>query len=401
MLSVPTLWLVFMVNFLALGMIWTYVATSYPKFVAARFWMAAAYLASAGAGLSIFRGPDESYASAVPLIFGGSLMIICASCSTMGVLRFYNRPTRWREFSALAAACFASLSFFFFVHDNMPVRILIFSLGLTIPFLLPLPLLLGRGGRGNPGARLAGLLSALIISVNVVRSVAALLNMGGDLMVITFNPLQAVTILILVFLSMAWNFGLVLMAIDRLRSEVADLALSDELTGAANRRALLQRLPEECTQARRTGRPFSLLAIDLDGFKAINDGYGHATGDECLQRFVAVVRSQLRPDDLLARTGGDEFCVVLPGTTLQDGSMIARRIVEACGSLLTPENGVPYHVGASIGVAQWTPQIGAQADRLIAAADQALYAAKHEGKNRYAVYDPPAAAEPITLRRTA
>jgi diguanylate cyclase (GGDEF)-like protein len=147
-----------------------------------------------------------------------------------------------------------------------------------------------------------------------------------------------------------------------------------------------------------------MLAIDLDGFKAINDGHGHVVGDECLRLFARTVQSQLRPDDLLARSGGDEFCAVLPATTLREGAMIARHIVEACRSKLSPEQGVPFRLAASIGVAQWTPQIGMQPDRLIAAADQALYVAKNEGRDRYAVDQPPPSPEPaarIELRRTA
>jgi diguanylate cyclase (GGDEF)-like protein len=186
---------------------------------------------------------------------------------------------------------------------------------------------------------------------------------------------------------MAWNFGFLLMAIDRLRNEVADLALLDDLTGVANRRHLLQRLTEECARSERSGQPFALLVIDLDGFKRVNDTNGHAAGDACLRHFTLMAQTRLRPGDMLARSGGDEFCVVLPAATLREGAMIARRMLEACREDAAARAGAAIPISLSIGIAQWTMEIGVCPDRLMAAADHALYAAKNEGKNRYAVYD--------------
>jgi diguanylate cyclase (GGDEF)-like protein len=209
-----------------------------------------------------------------------------------------------------------------------------------------------------------------------------------------------VLILALVFLSMAWNFGLLLMAMDRLRNEVADLALLDDLTGVGNRRHLLQRLSEECARAERSGESFSLLVIDLDGFKVINDTHGHAAGDACLQHFTLMAQTRLRPGDMLARTGGDEFCVVLPASTLREGAMIARRILDVCREDADACVGADIPIAISIGVAQWTRDMGAFPDRLIAAADHALYAAKNEGKNRYAVYQPVPPPPPAPAHET-
>jgi diguanylate cyclase (GGDEF)-like protein len=139
--------------------------------------------------------------------------------------------------------------------------------------------------------------------------------------------------------------------------------------------------------AQRSSESFALLVVDLDGFKQINDTRGHAAGDACLQHFTLMTQMQLRPGDLLARTGGDEFCVVLPATALREGASIARRILDACREDAAGCVGADIPMAASIGVAQWTQGIGGHAERLIAAADQALYDAKNDGKNRYAVFD--------------
>ena len=224
----------------------------------------------------------------------------------------------------------AGLTFFIVVQDNMPMRILIYSIGQSIPIAMTLKLVFSQAGRKNAGARLAGIIAILILVIHAVRSGGALLHIGGEISMINFNAFHAAMVLVLVFLSMAWNFGFLLMAIDRLRGEVADLALLDDLTGVANRRHLLQRVGEECALSLRTYEPFALLAIDLDGFKAINDTYGHAAGDACLRHFTVLAQSRLRPGDLLARAGGDEFCIVLPATTLREGAMIARHVLETC-----------------------------------------------------------------------
>ena len=220
---------------------------------------------------------------------------------------------------------------------------------------------------------------------------SSVLHFGGDLSFMHYNPLQALQALLvlgLLFLSNAWNFGFLRMAMDRLRNEVADLALIDELTGVGNRRLLSQRLAEECARSERSGEPFALLVIDLDGFKAINDTHGHAAGDACLQHFTLMAQTRLRPGDMLARTGGDEFCIVLPSSTLREGAMIARRVIDICREDAEGCIGADIPIAVSIGVAQWTREMSAFPDRLIAAADHALYAAKNDGKNRHAVYDP-------------
>jgi len=404
MLSVSTLWIVFVINFVAIGIVWTFVVRSYPTLIATRYWCAGAFIAAFGAAIAMSRSaidPQNKLLLMIPLLVGGSILVLAVCVASMGIRRFYGTPVSWRFTFAVVAFNFVGLSYFVW-QDNMTMRILIYSASQAVPIAMTLPLVFSRkNGNLHPGARMAGYIAVLMIGVYVARSAGALMHVGGPISLIDFNPIQAALILGLVFLSMMWNFGFLLMAIDRLRAEVADLALFDDLTGAANRRQFLARLNEECARSGRSGEAFALLMIDLDEFKEVNDNHGHATGDECLRRFTSAAESRLRTGDLLARMGGDEFCVVLPSTTLREGAMVARHILEACQGEAIQGSGVSLALSASIGVAQWRPEIGLHAERLIAAADRALYTAKKDGKNGYAVFDAtPLESEPV-LRKSA
>jgi diguanylate cyclase (GGDEF)-like protein len=385
MLSVSTIWLVFTVNFISSGLMWTYVRRRYPSFGAARYWSGGSLMAAAAPMVGLLR---EVTNSQVPVLIAALMTILACFFIEMGVRRFYHRPLSWRTAVLVTALSFAGLAFFQVVRDDMSMRILVYSLGQTVPTALALKLLLSRQDTGvSTGARIAGAAAALMILTFTVRTIAALLHLGGDITTMYFNPLQVALLVGLVFLSMVWNFGFLLMAIDRLRAEVSDLALVDDLTGVANRRHLLQRLGAECALSQRSGEAFALLAIDLDGFKEINDGFGHGAGDDCLRHFALMAQSRLRPGDLLARTGGDEFCIVLPATGLRRATVIAQSVLEACRADAEGCTGAEIAIAASIGVAQWSPVAGMSAERLMATADQALYVAKKQGKNRLAVHE--------------
>ena len=386
MLNVPTLWTAFVVNFLALGLIWAYVSRSYPRFEAAPFWTGSAFAAAVGAALAMLR---MSVDSLLPLLAGGTVMIFATCLAVMGIKRFYGQPVKWRATALITGLSFAALAFLIVGYDSVTLRIMVYSVGQSVPMVLAAKLLLSRqDGRIRAGARLAGIVCVLIVAIYAIRAGGTLLQIGGDFSFTHSGAVQSALVLMLMFLSMSVNFGFLLMAIDRLRNEVADLALLDDLTGVGNRRHLLHRLTEECARSERSGEPFALLLVDLDGFKAVNDTHGHAAGDACLQHFAVMAQTRLRPGDMLARAGGDEFCIVLPASTLREGAMIARRILDVCRADAAACVGADVPISLSIGVAQWTRDMGPYPDRLMAAADHALYAAKRDGKNRHAVYDP-------------
>ncbi|HEY2462007.1 MAG TPA: GGDEF domain-containing protein [Candidatus Acidoferrum sp.] len=159
----------------------------------------------------------------------------------------------------------------------------------------------------------------------------------------------------------------------RMFEQVRAMAVSDPLTGLANYRRLISVLEAELDRSRRTQRPFSVVLLDMDGLKAINDQFGHLTGSRALVRLSKVLRTHSRTIDTAARYGGDEFAVVLP----EAGPDIAERVVARIRERLGAEGERPA-LSASAGVAAF-PEDGDTPEKLLGAADRALYGMKHRG----------------------
>lgn len=159
------------------------------------------------------------------------------------------------------------------------------------------------------------------------------------------------------------------------------LARTDMLTGLANRTAGVERLEECWAASNRDGAPLSLLLIDLDHFKSINDRHGHAVGDHVLKTHARILRHEVRAGELTCRFGGEEFLIVCPNTQEEAAAILAERLREAVESYPLDEAAAGLHLTISVGVAQRSASM-AGPDRLIKAADDALYAAKNAGRNR-------------------
>jgi two-component system, cell cycle response regulator len=168
----------------------------------------------------------------------------------------------------------------------------------------------------------------------------------------------------------------------RTNQKLEHLAATDPLTGAANRRQFVESVEAEIERAKRGATPFSLLALDLDNFKAINDLYGHQIGDEVLRRFVQTCLEAIRPYDGVARVGGEEFMVLLPQSLLEAARTIGERVrVAIARSAFEAGIGRLVEVTVSIGVSQFGRD-GDTIDTLVRVADERLYRAKHLGRNR-------------------
>ena len=164
-----------------------------------------------------------------------------------------------------------------------------------------------------------------------------------------------------------------------------ELSEQDGLTGIANRRRFDMKLNAEWSRARRSGSPLSLLLIDIDAFKALNDEYGHLRGDECLVTVARTMNSMaLRSVDLVARYGGEEFAVILPGTDLPGAMEVGERLRATIQALGVPHNGSRFGqvLTISVGVATTGPGSRTACSGLVELADRALYRSKTRGRNR-------------------
>lgn len=163
---------------------------------------------------------------------------------------------------------------------------------------------------------------------------------------------------------------------------------TDHLTQLANRSWIERQLTQHFDYARLSHQPLSVIFIDLDHFKQINDRFGHRFGDKVLVQFAATLRHMVREDDLAGRYGGEEFLIILPNTRRYQANVLANRIREQLQQqALVKANGKPLYITASIGIADLSEGTFGSAAALVDAADQAMYRIKHAGRDGIAHYE--------------
>lgn len=188
--------------------------------------------------------------------------------------------------------------------------------------------------------------------------------------------------------SALFSFGFMVMLTQRLVAALRQASVRDPLTGLFNRRYALPALARIAERAATRDEPFAILLADIDQFKRVNDTFGHSAGDTVLVSVANRLRSCLRPADLLARIGGEEFLIALPGVSLEQAHATAERLrLAICGRQISLSSGEQIEVTASIGLSAGTPAHDSlpDFDQLIFAPDNALLAAKAKGRNRVTI----------------
>lgn len=237
-------------------------------------------------------------------------------------------------------------------------------------------------GRGQYFVMLA---AALAIITMGSRAVSTALGNDQLLQLTSSTPIQIATFLSSCAVLILSSMGLVLMTKERADAHNRQLAMHDELTGLPNRRCTLEVLSRQQATLQRSHRPFSVLMLDIDHFKRINDECGHLIGDRTLQLLADGVRDCLRAQDHAGRLGGEEFLIILPDTSAVGAGQAAEKLRQRVEQLpLEFEHGRrdPLQVTVSIGVCTQTPDSQLTPLDVVGLADQALYRAKQKGRNR-------------------
>ena len=345
-----------------------------------QYWAGALLLSAMAHGLLLLYGR-------IPLLLSVVLGNVLLSCAVAGFLLavrcFHGLALHWGRLALLIGA--TSLLMFIF-QNQFANRVVASGLILGLQAAWVLVVLLRHHPFDEGGLSRGALLLAsgvgLILATMLVRASVAIFFSLDIATILQGNLVQTLTFMVSFMATLVSSFGFVFMAKERADHANVRLASQDALTGAANRRALMQALERELGRATRQHTPLALLMLDLDHFKHVNDRYGHLAGDQVLRHVVAVVRQRLRAQDVLGRYGGEEFLLLLPGTDQHGAQELGQQLCQAVQAAPCDWSGQRIAVTVSVGIAGVAAGQQTDWETLLSAADSALYRAKENGRNR-------------------
>lgn len=340
-------------------------------------WGAGSCAQAAGAMLLSFRA---GIPEVLPAVLGPSLLVLGQSLMLHAIRRFHGDRFRPALIYTPAATMLIGTAVFFFVRDLINVRAAIYSATSFVPLVLSMHLLFtGFRERLRAPSRLASAALAVITVLLLYQAVNSIVLEIG--LLDSRNLSYVIFVALYGGLNVLATFGFLLMANERLRAEIERMSTLDSLTEVFNRRTFVKLAEVELARAERGGTKVALVFLDMDRFKSINDTHGHAVGDRILLEFVGCTRGVLRRQDVFGRFGGEEFCLLLPETGLEEGRLAAERVRLATEKSVIRFDGLSLGCTVSAGVSG-TEIHGADLDRMLRGADEAMYLAKRNGRNR-------------------
>jgi diguanylate cyclase (GGDEF)-like protein len=352
-----------------------------------REWLIADVTLMASMPLLLLRGHiSETLSILVP-----NLMVLLASVTMYaGFARFLRRPPRWPWLLVCVALTVPPLLYWTYIADSVPARVVI-ATGFTAATCIAIAVVVARHRRAEH-ARYAYITTVCVAAAFAACQLARgvyFMPLHGISNALTFDTTMNVVLLCVgaAITPVLLMCGM-MMVHEALLSNARDAVNRDFLTGALSREGFATVARTLLSEADRNGSPLACLFVDLDHFKTINDTFGHTGGDKVLCEFVELVRATLRPGDAMARIGGEEFAILMPGATLDHAQSLAEQLRHAAmrHDITTDSGTCTYSLSG--GLAIRLP--GETLNQLTQRADRALYQAKISGRNRLCVDAHPA-----------
>ena len=317
---------------------------------------------------------------------GNGVLITAWMVLLAGMRLFAGRSIRWTVALAPGAIVFVLFAVVPPVRDSLGVRVAVVNVALMLCLLLLVYDALRDQRREPLQARWIVVASVTVaVASNFARAVLAFrIDPGSSFL--TSGPPQEIGVFVQGAALLGWSVGVLLMTRERLENQLDDSARRDVLTGVLNRRGFDDAAQRYLERSGSTSE-VALLAVDLDRFKQVNDTHGHEVGDRLLRACAEALEAHLRPGELLGRQGGEEFCVLLPGSDVQEAERRAEALRQVVGDTYVDDCvGARVRVTASIGIAAANlPVVLADLQR---PADGALYQAKRDGRDLVRVAAP-------------
>ena len=387
LLDMRTLWVVIVISYALLGGFQLVLWQLQRRETAMLFWGLSLLCCGIGGALFMVRGLIPDWLS---IGVGNMFTATGYLMTTVGLRRFAHRPIRWLwiwPIPLLVGGLYIMVPLF---AQNAGPRVVLMAALLSLTCVANL--VICRRAQQRERLRLRNIAMVAFATTLVFSIIRATVTVWytppADFM--APSTTQPLLMLIGLALLLFFNISLMLMPGERLQNQLRRAAQNDALTGLLNRGGLDSQSQQQLEQGRQVAQPISLLLMDLDHFKRVNDNYGHDAGDRLLCEFAETLRTQSRPTDLLARYGGEEFCALLPNANLQAAMAIAERIREHFSQATVAVKGERLGTTVSIGVVEILAT--ETLEQALQRADKALYTAKHEGRNRVMMAVHPSAA---------